>query len=137
MMLALRDGPPATSNCKIDGGEGTRTMGTELGLNWGVSEATTRAPGDEGAAPFTPPQSSGSTFADPSSNPINWLLFRPDGIPVAFTGAGGVCGTVGRLGGGGGALYITNGRRDFSVVISPLGNVRVRSWPRGGAAWSS
>jgi len=135
-VLALNDGPPATSNCRIDGGERRRSIGAEDGLNWGVSIATTRAPGDQGAAAFSPPQSSGHTYLDPSSSATSWVMFRPDGIPVVFTGSGGDCGTVGRLGNGGAAFYITNGRVDHAVVVSPVGNVTTRSWPRGGLAWS-
>jgi type II secretory pathway pseudopilin PulG len=135
-VLALRDGPPATSNCRIDPGENRRSIGAEPGLSWGVSQATVRVPGDEGGAVFSPPQASGSTFVDPASNPVNWVLFRPDGIPVVFTGAGGDCGAVGSTGTGGAALYITNGRVDYAIVISPLGSVRIHSWRQGGGAWS-
>lgn len=135
-VLVLSDGPPATSNCRIDAGEAIQSTGAEPGLNWGVSLATVRAPGDTGGAAFAPPQASGSTFADSASNPVNWLLFRPDGIPVVFNGSGGVCGTIGRTGSGGAALYITNGYRDYAVVLSPLGSVRVRSWNPGSLAWS-
>lgn len=135
-LLALNDGPEATANCRIDGGESKRSVGAENGLSWGVANATARAPGDQGAAAFSPPQSSGNTYLDPSSSATNWVLFRPDGIPVVFTGSGGDCGTVARLGSGGAAFYITNGRVDHAIVVSPLGNVTVRSWPRGGSAWS-
>jgi prepilin-type N-terminal cleavage/methylation domain-containing protein len=134
-LLALRDGLPAASNCVIEGGEGTRSLGTQPGLSWGVSLANTRAAGDEGGAPFSPPQATGSSFADAASNPVNWVLFQPDGVPVAFNGTGGNCGTLGRLGTGGGAIYVTNGRRDYAVVISPLGNVRVVTWSQGQSAW--
>jgi prepilin-type N-terminal cleavage/methylation domain-containing protein len=135
-VLALRDGPPATSNCRIDAGENRQSMGAESGLSWGVSDAGSRAPGDEGAAAFSPPQASGSTFADPASNAVNWVLFRPDGIPVVFTGTGGDCGTLGRTGTGGAAIYITSGRRDYAIVITPIGSVRIHSWPQGGGAWN-
>jgi type II secretory pathway pseudopilin PulG len=136
-LLVLRDGPPATSNCRIDAGEARRSMGGEPGRSWGVSEATSRVTGDESGAPFSLPQASGSTFVDPDSNAVNWVLFRPDGIPVVFTGTGGDCGTIGRTGTGGAALYITNGRVDYGIVISPFGSIRIRSWPHGGGSWSS
>jgi type II secretory pathway pseudopilin PulG len=136
-VLALRDGPPATSNCRIDGGENRRSMASEPGLTWGVSQATVRVPGDEGAAAFAAPQATGSTYLDPASNATNWVLFRADGIPVVFTGTGGDCGTLGRIGAGGAALYITNGRLDYAIVITPLGGIRIRSWPPGGGGWSS
>jgi prepilin-type N-terminal cleavage/methylation domain-containing protein len=134
-MLVLNDGPPATANCRIDAGEASESFPAADGLNWGLSLATTRAPDDTGAAAFAPPQASGSTFQDPAGNAVSWLLFRPDGIPVVFTAAGGNCGVVGVTGTGGAAIYLTNGRRDYSVVLSPLGSVRVHGWAQG--AWSS
>ena len=78
-----------------------------------------------------------ATFADPSSAKVNWLLFRPDGIPVGFSGAAGSCGAVGGVGTGGGAFYVTNGERDFAVVLSPLGGVRLHLWNRSTGAWSN
>ena len=134
-MLVLNDGPPATANCRIDAGEAAESIPAVNGLSWGVAVATSQAPDDAGAAPFSPPQSSGSTFEDPAGNAVSWLLFRPDGIPLVFTGSGGNCGTVGMTGTGGAAMYITNGRRDYSVVLSPLGGIRVHGWSVGG--WSS
>ena len=59
-MLVLNDGPPATANCRIDGGEASESFPPADGLNWGVSLAPTRAPDDTGAAAFAPPQASGS-----------------------------------------------------------------------------
>ena len=134
--LVLDDGPVATANCRIDGGEAIEVIRPIDGLAWGVALATTQAPNDNGTAAFTPPQSSGSTFADPTGTARSWLLFRGDGMPVVFSGAGGNCGTVGSKGSGGAALYLTNGKRDYSVVLSPLGSVRVHAWSESGG-WSS
>lgn len=134
-MLALADGPAATANCRIDGGEDFETIEAVQGLAWGVAQATTRAPGDNGGAAFAPPQSSGHTFADPGGTQRDWVLFRPDGMPVVFDASGGDCGVTGMTGTGGAALYITNGRRDYAVVLSPLGSVRVHAWD--GTQWSS
>jgi prepilin-type N-terminal cleavage/methylation domain-containing protein len=133
-MLALADGPSATANCRIDAGEDFETIEAVRGLSWGVANATVRAPGDNGTAAFTPPQSSGSTFADSGGTPRDWVMFRPDGMPVVFDASGGDCGVTGITGTGGAALYITNGRRDYSVVLSPLGSVRVHAWD--GTQWS-
>ena len=60
-------------------------------------------------------------------------MFRPDGMPRAFP--------PGRLqsepvGGGGGAVYVTSGTRDYAVVLAPLGSVRVHAWNRGATAWT-
>jgi len=134
-ILILNDGPPTTANCQIDGGEATRGIPPGSDVEWGVSKATVKVPDDTGRAPFSPPQASGRTFADLSNNAVNWVLFRPDGIPVSFTFAGGTCGQIAGTGSGGGALYITNGERDYAVVLSPLGSARVHLW--SGNAWSS
>jgi prepilin-type N-terminal cleavage/methylation domain-containing protein len=134
-MLALADGPTATANCRIDVGEDFETIEASPGLAWGVAQATVSAPNDNGSAPFVPPQSSGHTFADPGGTARDWVMFRPDGMPVVFDGSGGDCGVTGATGTGGAALYITNGRRDYGVVLSPLGSVRVHVWD--GTQWSS
>jgi type II secretory pathway pseudopilin PulG len=135
-LLILDDGPPQTANCRIDGGEPRETVQPQEGVSWGVTEATVWVPGDRGAAPFSPPQASGSTFADPSNNPVNWVLFRPDGVPVGFAYAAGACAAISGTGRGGGALYLTSGERDYAIVLSPLGGVRVHLWASNGA-WSS
>jgi prepilin-type N-terminal cleavage/methylation domain-containing protein len=134
-ILILNDGPPTTANCQIDGGEATRGIPPGRDVQWGVSQASVKVPDDPGKAPFAPPQASGRTFADPSNNAVNWVLFRPDGIPVSFAFSGGTCGQIAGTGSGGGALYITNGERDYAVVLSPLGSARVHLWT--GNAWSS
>jgi prepilin-type N-terminal cleavage/methylation domain-containing protein len=134
-LLALADGPSATANCRIDGGEDFETTPAVQGLAWGVANANVRAPGDSGGAAFAPPQNSGHTFADAGGTQRDWVMFRPDGLPVVFDGGGGNCGTIGMTGTGGAALYITNGRRDYAVVLSPLGSVRVHAWD--GTQWSS
>lgn len=134
-MLALSDGPSAAANCRIDAGEDFETIEAAQGLAWGVANATAKAPGDNGTAAFAPPQNSGSTFADPAGTARSWVLFRPDGMPVVFDGGGGNCGATGVTGTGGAALYITNGRRDYGVVLSPLGSVRVHAWD--GTQWTS
>lgn len=134
-MLILNDGSPSTANCHIDGGEETEILPASLDVGWGVADPTvTKVPADGGGATFAPPQSSGTTFADTSSNPINWVLFRPDGVPVVFSQNSTTCGTVGDTGTGSAGLYFTNGKRDYAVSLSPLGGVRVHAWVNG--AWT-
>ena len=131
-VLILDDGPTgaANQNCRIDAGENTRTISADGDLSWGESFAgTTKAPGDLNARPLA----SGSTFATPLGAGATWVLFRPDGAPVAID-AGCNAGTVGT---GNGAIYFTNGERDQAVVIGALGNVRVHSWNRATGAWQS
>jgi hypothetical protein len=132
--MVLNDGNPATANCHIEGGEDSEIVAAEIDVGWGVTGATVRVPIDSGGASFTPPQSSGSTFADPSNTATNWVVFRPDGVPVGVSGTANTCGNVGDTGTGGAALYFTNGQRDYAVSLSPLGAVRVHVW--SGAAWT-
>jgi hypothetical protein len=68
---------------------------------------------------------------------VPWLLFRPDGIPVRFEGAFGACGTIGATALGGAGFYLTNGTRDYAVVLSPMGGVRVWVWDTTAGAWRS
>jgi prepilin-type N-terminal cleavage/methylation domain-containing protein len=128
-MLVINDGPPGAINCVIDGGDPQRAVAAQAGVSWGYSLAGgTAAPGDTGGGPIA----SGSSFTDPGGTPVTWVLFRPDGIPVAFDNA---C-NLGSVGSGGGAVYITNGQRDYAIVLTPLGGVRVHSWNAEASAWN-
>jgi prepilin-type N-terminal cleavage/methylation domain-containing protein len=132
-MLALDDGAPTASNCVIEGGENTEVVLPVDGVSWGLSFATGPAPDDEGTEPFN--QANGNSFRLGATS-VDWVLFQPDGIPVLGTG-GTDCGTLSGLGTGGGAIYITNGERDYGIVLTPLGSVRVHSWDRNNDGWSS
>src|SRR5262245_7646008 len=136
-VLALDDGAPTASNCVIDAGEEVEGLKPLDGLSWGVSVATGPVPTDSGAGPFAPTPWDGGTFTDAAGNPVHWLLFGPDGLPAAFDGAGATCGTLTPAGGGGGALYVTDGERDYAIVLSPIGGVRVHLWNPQSGAWSS
>jgi len=132
-MLVLADGSPSTANCHIDGGEETEALSARAGIGWGVTDATSAPADDKGAVTFVPPHNSGATFADAAGNARNWVLFRPDGVPVGVAPTSTTCGTIGATGTGGGALYFTNGEGDYAVTLSPLGAVAVHSW--NGTAW--
>ena len=135
-LLVVDDGEPDDANCRLDDGETFRVFRPDDDVRWGVTSADEEIPEDRGKLPFVAPQSGGTTFADLSVNPINWVLFRPDGVPVVFSYNAGTCDDVGLTGGGGGGLYFTNGVRDYGVVLNPLGGTRVYVWgPDGG--WSS
>ncbi len=104
-------------------------------ISWGVSAAAA-----VGSAPTDPDPNnsftSGWTFRDPGNNTTSWVVFWPDGIPRGFTVTpayddGGAAG----LGNGGGGIYVTNGRFDYAVVLSPLGGVRVHPFNPVGNAW--
>jgi len=131
-MLILDDGSPATANCHIDVSEDRETIPLPNQVEFGVSEATSKVATDSGTASFSPPQASGTTASDPSNNPTNWVLFRPDGIPVGFDPTTTTCGTIGDTGTGGAGLYVTSGGRDYAVTLAPLGSVRVHAWVETG-----
>ena len=137
-VLLIDDGVPAAANCAIDAGEPIEAVQPGAGVTWGVSFATGRVATDAGAAPFDPGGTwDGATFTDQNTAKISWMLFRPDGVPLPFVGAVGSCGAVGSTGRGGGAFYMTSGQRDFAVVLSRLGGVRLHVWDRSAGAWSS
>jgi len=133
-MLLLDDGSPATANCHIDVGESRETIPLPNQVGFGVSGATVKVPTDSGTAPFSPPQASGTAASDPSNNPTNWVLFRPDGIPVGFDPTSTTCGTIGDTGTGGAGIYVTSNGLDYAVTLAPLGSVRVHAW--NGSGWT-
>jgi type II secretory pathway pseudopilin PulG len=133
-MLILDDGSPATANCHIDVAEDRETIPLPDQIGFGVSEATVKVPTDTGTAAFLSPQASGTTASDPSNNATNWVLFRPDGIPVGYEPTAATCGTIGDVGTGGAGLYVTSGGRDYAVTLAPLGGVRVHTF--GAAGWT-
>lgn len=135
VVLVINDGPQAASNCQIDPNEELLHVRPTTGLRWGIATAPVRAPLDT----TIPPIADGLTFSDPTNpaTPVNWVLFQPDGIPVNFEGDPVLgCGTIGSLGSGRGAAYITDGTRDYAVVLSPLGGVDVNAWDPDNARWS-
>jgi len=75
----------------------------------------------------------GSTFTDPGGNPANWVLFRPEGVPLSFDGG---CAT-GVNGSGAGGFYLTNGSHTQAIVLKPLGGSRVHSWDEAGGQWTN
>lgn len=138
-MFAFNDGAAATANCRLDGGEVSEYIEAADGVTWGPTlNVTAKVSSDTGGASLPPDDSSGSTFSEPPNTPnrVDWIMFRADGIPIAFKGDTN-CGTVGVAGRGGGAIYINNGVRDYAIVISPLGGVRVHVWQIESDSWSS
>ena len=136
-MYSLASRAATTSNCKIESGEGREVVPALDGISWGVSLATGRVPTDGGYGLWNPSGWDGGTFGSAVGVTVHWVMFGPDGVPVTFNGGGGVCGVVGGLGSGGGGFYLTDGERDYAVVISPIGAVRVHRWNPDAAAWSS
>jgi prepilin-type N-terminal cleavage/methylation domain-containing protein len=134
-VLLLDDGAPATANCAIEGGEDLQGLVAVEGVAWGSSRAAHAVPTDPGAVVWS--TATATTFADADGVAVPWVLFGPDGIPLTFDGAGGDCGALVGVGSGGGALYLTDGERDYAVVLSPIGGVRVYLWNTESGQWSS
>jgi prepilin-type N-terminal cleavage/methylation domain-containing protein len=104
-------------------------------IAWGATSATAAAPDDNpaGAFPAIDPDFACCTFTDPGGNPSRWVVFLPDGMPRAFsTGPF----ATGPLGDGGGSVYVTSGRRDYALVLAPLGGVRVHTWNPFELGWT-
>jgi prepilin-type N-terminal cleavage/methylation domain-containing protein len=127
--IILDDGAPGAWNCRIDAADPRRQIASEPGVAWGWTlTGGVQAPGDGAAGdPAT-----GSSFADPAGNDVTWVMFRGDGLPVTFDAA---C-NLGTLGSGNGAVYVTNGQRDYAVVLTALGAVRVHAWDAGAGQWT-
>ena len=124
-LLILKDDD---GDCRIDAGEDQLTPISRMpGVSWGVGFAT--APVDTDPPAANP--AAGSTFRNPAGVAVNWVAFRPDGIPVGFDAA---C-AAGTTGSGNGALYLTNGSRDYAIALNPLGGVRIHPWDVGADAW--
>lgn len=140
-IVIVNDGPQTTANCTIDAGEVVHHVPAERGVSWGTSTGAangTQAPDDPGLAVAN--VTSGSSFTDASKNPGNaasWVLFESDGLPRLFTQGGPGCAAVGNAGEGGGSIYVTNGRRDYAVVLQALGTTRVHKWNPSTDSWSN
>jgi type II secretory pathway pseudopilin PulG len=140
-VVIVNDGPPATANCVIDAGEIVHRVALEQGVAFGSDPGLANgaaAPGDAGASGN---QLAGSSFTDGSSpaGDASWVVFASDGLPRRFTENPSTtppCDDVGPVGDAGGAIYVSNGNRDYAVVMSPLGSVRVHRWESGSGAWS-
>ncbi len=133
-ILVANDG--AGGNCCFDDAAGERVHYEQPvpDVNWGVTFAI-----DGGGNPIPAPNDSGAgdPFTGSSFNELDGvtqagaILFGPDGIPVTFDNT---CAT-GETGTGNGAVYLTNGHRDYSILLSPLGTVKVYRWDRGNNVW--
>lgn len=123
------------TNCALNTGDARTALIADGDFQWGVTTAGIRAPLDGGQ----PAIAGGITFARPAAptTAINGILFGPTGIPFTFDADGTGCLTLDTVGSGGGALYITNGRRDYAIVQSPLGGTRLHAWNIDQGAWSN
>ena len=130
-LLILDDGPAGSpgQNCAIDAGEPIHTLPIVQGLAWGFAvSGGAKAPLDMTA----PGNATGSSFATPAGNPHNGVAFGADGVPIGFDL---VC-NMGVFGSGNGGVYITNGTRDYAMVLRPLGGVRMHGWEAINGVWT-
>jgi len=126
------DGAPGAGNCLIDAGETVHLMEPVANVTWGTTASLANgapAPDDAGGSPGT--IQDGWSFTDAGgTNAAQWVLFQADGLPRLFTPVGCV---IGPAGGGGGAIYVTNGERDYAIVLGSLGTTRIHLWT--GSSW--
>jgi len=127
--MVFEDGAPAAANCCLDAGEERYWEYPNPGVNWGVTNAPGPAPNDTGAGDYL----TGSSLAEPDGSDAAWVVFGPDGIPVAFN----VACNLGTTGTGGGAIYLSNGDRDYGVVLNPLGTSTVERFDPAQGAWEN
>jgi prepilin-type N-terminal cleavage/methylation domain-containing protein len=135
----VNDGRPDLADCSIASSEIVHSVNLEKGVSWGTTPGlagTTVAPGDQGRAVGNTQHGSSFTTAalDPNT-PASWVVFQPDGIPRLFSTNGSTCTEIGIRGEGGGAIYVTNGRRDYAIVLTPLGTSRALGWNPSSNNW--
>ena len=134
----VNDGPQATANCTIDPGETVHQVAAEVGVSWGTSTGAANgsvAPDDSGNAAGN--VANGWSFTNAGgATPASWILFQSDGLPRTFT-QGPNCAAIGNAGAGGGGIYVSSGKRDYAVVLRPLGTSRVHKWHPTASAWSN
>jgi prepilin-type N-terminal cleavage/methylation domain-containing protein len=127
--MVFDDGTPAAANCCLDVGEERYSERAVTGVNWGVTNAPGPAPSDVGGGDYL----TGSSLSEPDGSDAAWVVFGPDGIPVAFN----VACNVGTTGTGAGAIYLTNGDRDYGVVLNPLGTSNVERFDPAQGVWEN
>lgn len=138
-MLLLDDGPPgsATQNCIIDPTEDVTPFNTTSNdgappVQWGPTAAPVAVVAPNESDGITEIPASGSTFRTPGGALTTWVQFRPDGVPVAIDSA---C-NAGRLGTGGGTIYVSGPNRDYAITLSPLGVTRVHTFNPATQGWT-
>ena len=129
-VLVFEDDFGGAPNCCYDAGEERLAENAIPNVNWGVTPAALPPSAeDSGAGDYT----TGASFAQPDGSDAAWVVFGPDGIPVAFNAA---C-NLGTTGTGAGAVYVTNGDRNYAVVLNPLGTSNVERFDPAANAWEN
>lgn len=128
-VLVYEDNDGGAANCCFDAGEERVAEYAVPNVSWGVTGAVPQAGEDVGGGDYL----TGASFAQPDGTDAAWVSFGPDGIPVAFNAA---C-NFGTTGTGAGAVYLTNGQRNYSVVLNPLGTANVERYDPAAGAWEN
>jgi type II secretory pathway pseudopilin PulG len=138
-IVIVNDGAPDVADCEITAGEIVESIDLLPGVSFGTDPDLangTPAPDDVGSSGN---QETGSSFVDAGS-PVaaaSWVMITPDGMPHLFTEDGTApCDEVSPVGDAGGAIYVTNGNRDYAVVLSALGTARLHRWTPEQGAWT-
>lgn len=119
-------------DCCIDANEIVYDVDAVNGVFWGTLDAARpNAPDDPGAAGGRN-FADGTTFQDPAGGAAYWMMIRPDGMPISVSNG---C-NPGPVGSGGGGVYLNNGTREYSVVLTTLGGVKSHGFEQGEGAWS-
>lgn len=115
-----------------DPGEPTQSFPAPVDVGLGATQATLPAPADPD--PLAVFDAGGISFVNLAGTAAtNAVLFLPSGVPVVFSTGPFVAGP---LGSGQGAVYVSNGRRDYAVVLNSLGGVRVVGWKAASVEWA-
>jgi prepilin-type N-terminal cleavage/methylation domain-containing protein len=138
-IVIVNDDRPDLADCSIASSEIVHRVNLENGVTWGTTASlagTTVAPSDQGLAVGNTQYGSSFTTAalDPNT-PASWVIFQPDGVPLLFSTDGSDCTQIGLRGEGGGGIYVTNARRDYAIVLTPLGTSRVLGWNPSANNW--
>ena len=128
-MVVVNDNRPgdAQQNCLIDAGETVGVVRFQDDVDFGVTAATSSPSTDFGGGVIA----SGTSFTKPDNSAATWMHFRSDGTPIAFSAT---C-TPGTIGSGSGAVYLTNDRRDFTAVVTPLGAIHLVAYDSVAGQW--
>lgn len=138
-IIVATDDRPASSTCTFDAIDIVHRIDFGAGVGFGTTATLSngaQAPNDSGIAVGS--VATGTSFTTAARNPLvpaDWIYFEPDGIPRLFTTDGVTCTARGLPGEGGGGVYVTNGDRDYAVVLQPLGTARVMAWNQATGAW--
>ncbi len=121
--LVLNDGAPGSAgqNCRIDAGEEVQPLSSEQVKQLAELMGQGMQGGTIGGETSNGYVKAASSFEDPAGNLVTWVMFRPEGMPVAFDAN---C-NLGEPGSGAGGLYIKNEQQAFAIEMSPMGTTKV------------